>query len=112
MKIRSDHPGLSSNHFHPSGWDDGWTLPGLDGYGINREQNTVVYHRWLNQGPGKLDRYFVVLNFSQDTRNCTFRVPEEGPCLDLISNTSATPVDGWLSSTVGSNWGAIFHRTD
>ncbi len=112
MKIRNDHPGLRSNHFHPSGWDESWTLLNPDGYGINREQNTVVYHRWLDQGPGRLERYYIVLNFSQETRHCSFRVPVQGPWLDLIGYASATPVDGWLHSTVSSNWGAIYYRRD
>jgi pullulanase len=112
MEIRKNHPGLSSSNFHPREWDEGWTLPNPDGYGINREKNTVVYHRWLDQGPGRLERYYVVLNLSQETRQCAFRVPEQGHWLDLISNTSATPVDGWLHCTIGSNWGAIFYRKD
>ena len=113
LKIRDDHPGLCSNNFYPGKWDEGWTVPNPDdGCGINRDQNTVVYHRWLDQGPGGLERYYVVINFSQETRHCWFRVPEQGPWLDLISNTSVTPVDGWLHSTVGSNWGAIYYRKD
>lgn len=112
MKIRNDHPGLCSNNFHPSRWDQCWNLPNPDGYGINREQNTVVYHRWLDRGPNRLERYYIVLNFSQETRHCSFRVPVQGPWLDLISNASATADDGWLHSTVSSNWGAIYYRVD
>ena len=33
------------------------------------------------------------------------RVPEDDPWQDLISGAMVTPENGWLRSTVGSNWG-------
>ena len=112
MDIREAHPGLRASQFHPRGWDEAWTLPDPDGYGIDRGQNTVVYHRWLDQGPGQFDRYYIFLNFSQETRSRSIRVPVDGPWLDLISGDAVTANDGWLYGSAGSNWGAIYHRRD
>lgn len=110
MKTREEHPGLQLNQIHPAGWDAGWTLPDPSGFGIDRGQNTVVYHRWFDQGPDRLDRDHIVLNFSQGTQHRSFQVPVGGPWLDLISGVPLTPSDGWLHRSVGSNWGAIYYR--
>jgi hypothetical protein len=40
------------------------------------------------------------------------RVPENAPWQDLINGAMVTPENGWLRSTVGSNWGAIDYRRD
>jgi hypothetical protein len=113
LKIRNEHPALCSNNFYPGGWDETWTTPDPNGYGINREQNTVVYHRWLNNQAGmRVDRYYVVLNFSQEEQQCSLRVAVDAPWRDLLSDATAVPDRGWLHSVVGSNWGAIYYRRD
>lgn len=113
MQIRQDHPGLRSPHFYPSGWQDGWTLMNPQGFGIDRGRNVVVYHRWgddKGDGTGRLERFYVVLNFSQQTQRLSFEVPDAGPWRDLIGGGNAPFAGGRLQVEVGSNWGAIYYQ--
>ena len=110
IAIRQAHPGLRSSNFFPGDWNDAWTQPNPQGFGIDRDRNVVVYHRWGNDAGGRLERFYVVLNFSQETRHVTFEVPDAGPWRDLIGGGTVTAVDGRLRVDVGSNWGAIYYR--
>lgn len=74
------------------------------------DQNVVVYHRWDESGGRILARYYVVLNFSQETRQVRFRVPDGGPWADLLGGDNLAANDSWGQATVGSNWGAIYWK--
>jgi pullulanase len=110
MDLRKQHPGLRSAHFYPRDWDEGWTQPDPNGYGIDRARNVVVFHRWDEDENGPTERYYVALNFSQQTQHVAFAVPDAGPWQDLISGATVTATDGRLQGDVGSNWGAIYYR--
>jgi hypothetical protein len=77
------------------------------GFGIDRARNVVVYHRWGIDDAGRLERLYVVLNFSQHTQTVSFRV-SDGLWQELLGGGSATPSNGWLTVDVGSNWGGIY----
>ena len=111
IEIRREHPGLRSANFYPRGWDEGWTQPDPHGFGIDRARNVVVYHRWGDDSAGRLERFYVVLNFSGETRRVSFEVPDAGPWTDLISGGVASAPGGRLDVDVGSNWGVIYHKT-
>lgn len=110
MQIRNNHPGLRSSNFYPRDWNDGWTQLNLQGFGIDRARNVVVYHRWGEDGGERLERFYVVLNFSKETRHVAFEVPDSGPWRDLISGASVNANDGRLHVDIGSNWGAIYYQ--
>ena len=112
IRIRRDHPGLRSPNFHPAHWDESRTERDEHGFGIDRNRNVLVYHRWGDDGAGRTERFYVVLNFSQETRRASFEVPGAGAWTDLIGGASRTPVAGRLDVEVGSNWGAIYYRAD
>ena len=78
--------------------------------GIDRANNVVVYHRWGDDDQGRLERFYVVLNFSQFTQQVSFEVPDAGPWMDLISGHAVTAASGQLNLEIGSNWGAIYFR--
>ncbi len=110
IDIRKGHPGLHSSNFHPRGWQDGWALPDGDGYGIYRNRNVAVYHRWGEDETGRAELFYVVLNFSGMDQGVTFTVPDDGPWQELLSGNPATGVNRKLSVEVGSNWGAIYYK--
>jgi glycosidase len=112
MKLRKEHPALRGSNFHPSGWDESRTVRDSHGFGIDRANNIVVYHRWGDDGAGKTERLYVVLNFSQYDQDVSFEVPSPGPWTELIGGGTATAADGRLHVRVGSNWGAVYHRAD
>jgi 1,4-alpha-glucan branching enzyme len=112
LKIRADHPGLRSANFYPSGWDSGQTTLNPQGFGIDRARNLVVCHRWGDDGAGKLERFYVALNFSGQTQHFSFEVPVNGPWTDLMGGQTLAPANGRLEFDLGSNWGAIYYRKD
>jgi len=112
MRIRKEHPGLRSANFYPNNWDGSKTQRDADGFGIDRGQNVVVYHRWGDDGAGRTERFYIVLNFSGFTRHVSFAVPAPGPWTDLISGTAQTASGGRLNVDIGSNWGSIWFRKD
>jgi pullulanase len=112
MAIRRAHPGLRSPNFYPSEWDESHTAPNEHGFGIDRARNVVVYHRWGDDGQGRLERFYVVLNFSPQPQHISFEVPNAGPWRNLIDGVSVNAVNGRLEVDIGSNWGAIYYRLD
>ncbi len=111
MRIRSEHPALRTSNFYPANWDGSQTR-NEHGLGIDRSNNVVVYHRWGDDGAGCIERFYVVLNFSQFTRHVSFEVPAGSPWTDLIGGGQFTAADGRLNVDVSSNWGAVYFRMD
>lgn len=110
IEIRRRHPGLRSMNFYPRGWDESRAEPDPHGFGIDRARHVVVYHRWGDDGQGRTERFYVVLNFSQQTRQVSFEVPGAAPYRELIGGGTAVPSGGRLHVEVGSNWGAVYYQ--
>jgi pullulanase len=112
IQIRRDHHRLRSNNFYPRGWDEGWTQPNPQGFGIDRKRNVVVYHRWGDDGQGQTEYFYIVLNFSGETRDVSFEIRDGGPWMDLISGVSKSPSGNLMSVSINSNWGAIYYKKE
>jgi hypothetical protein len=112
MKIRRDHPVLGASNFYPSDWKDEWTKFDENGYGIDRDRNLVVYHRWGVNTGNNLERFYIVLNFSQQLlRDVSFVVPDSGPWQDLISGkVISAQSDDRLHIDIDPNSGAIYYK--
>jgi pullulanase len=110
IALRRDHPGLTSLHFHPSGWSEADTHPDADGFGIDRDRQTVVLHRWGTAASGRLERLYVVLNFSEAEQEVSLSFPEDDGWTDLLSGWQPPVRDHWLTFRVGPCWGHVFHK--
>jgi pullulanase len=110
IDIREKHPGLTSPEFHPRFWDESHTQVDSDGFGIDVARQVVVYHRWGSAADGRVEKFYVVLNFSQSTQTVNISFPEDGGWTDLLSGWQPTVVNNWLRFDVGSNWGHIFYK--
>jgi len=110
IQIRNDHPGLRSDNIYPVDWPkDQGTFNDM-GYGVQRETGIVIYHRWGNSGTGIVQRFMIVLNFSQVERTVTVPFPSDGVWEDLLSGWKPTVVGNRLAFQVGSNWGHVFFK--
>jgi pullulanase/glycogen debranching enzyme len=109
MTLRKNNPALQTGNFYPSNWDESHTQLDPDGYGIDRDRNIVVYHRWGDAPGGKTDKYYVVLNFSQSDQQVSFAAPD-GSWKELINGAIVHTSNGRISDTVSSNWGAIYYQ--
>jgi glycosidase len=82
--LRRDHAGLRSSNFYPSNWDESDTQRNEHGFGIDRTNNIVVYHRWGDNGTGRTERFYIALNFSNFKQHISFEVASPGPWTDLM----------------------------
>ena len=86
--------------------------PDSNGFGVDVEKGTVVYHRWGQASDGQLERFVIALNFSAGTQ--TIDIPLPGGVLweDLLSGWRVTPTSGdkLHQQGVSGNWGYIFYK--
>ena len=107
--IRAHHAGLTSPNFHPRFWDESWGQLDADGFGIDVARQLVVFHRWGNGADGRLEKFYVVLNFSPWAQTVEMTFPEDEGWVDLLSGWCPPVKDHRLRFEVGSNWGHIFY---
>ena len=115
--IRQAYPALRGRNFYPSPWAEWQTRFNPAGFGVDTERQVVLYHRWGNNpATGALQRFYIVLNFSDQPRSVTVPLPANGQWRDLLSNYDGNwtvEVSGHrLDLEVGSNWGHIFFREE
>lgn len=112
IHIRRDHPALRSPNFHPWNWESWMQKPDSNGYGVDVDKDTVVYHRWGQASDGQLERFIIALNFSAETQSIDIPLPDGGVWEDLLSGWRVTPTAGdkLRQQSIGSNWGHIFYK--
>jgi 1,4-alpha-glucan branching enzyme len=114
MEIRRNYEGLRSTKFYPENWEDWQTKLNPEGFGVDTEKQIVVFHRWGNDSAGTLQRFIIVLNFSDFPQWVTVKFPENGVWTDLLSDFNGSwkvdVRDKTLNFEVGSNWGHIFFK--
>ena len=106
MQIRKSHPSLRSGNFYPSSWSG--SQRDHDGFGVDVEKGIVVYHRWGSGTDGRLERFIVALNFSDQNRPVTLSFPENGHWADLLSGGAVQIANYRLDIALESNWGHIY----
>ena len=112
IAIRAQHPALRSPNFYPRGWEPWMQQPDPEGYGVDVEKGTVVYHRWGPADDGETERFVIALNFSPGTQAIDIPLPGGGTWVDLLSGWRPTPADGHglRQHPIGSNWGHVFYK--
>jgi pullulanase len=112
IRIRKEHPALRSPNFYPANYDGSWTRFNGEGYGVAVDQGLVIYHRWGNRDDGQLERFIVVLNFSDYDQFISLPFSVNGKWEDLLNGGSVKINDYWLSNQrISSNWGRIYYHS-
>jgi pullulanase len=111
--LRTAHPALRSSNFYPSQWNQEIVTRDANGFGIDVDAQVVVYHRFGTNAAGKLERFYVVLNFSDDPngRTVQLQVAALGTWTDLLSADSFITTDYGLSVWVGRCWGRVLYQS-
>ena len=86
--------------------------PDLNGYGVDVEKGTVVYHRWGLADDGQVERFIIALNFSEITQVIDIPLPAGGVWEDLLSGWRVAPTGGdkLRQQGISSNWGYLFYK--
>ncbi|HTK07868.1 MAG TPA: alpha amylase C-terminal domain-containing protein, partial [Ktedonobacteraceae bacterium] len=110
LGLRQQHPGLHSPNFYPNDYDWNWHSFSPEGYGVDEQRQVIIYHRWGNAADGQIERFMVVLNFSDTAQYVTIPLPTNGQWTDLLNgNTLVTTQDyRLLNYPIPSNWGCLF----
>lgn len=111
IMLRNRFAALRSDNFYPSGWQLSQTQFNEWGYGIDVAHGLMIYQRWGNNERGALERFNVVLNFSETDTWLDVPFPESGVWLDVLNDKPETVNDAWLRGCeVKSNWGRLFFK--
>ncbi len=110
LGLRRLHKGLRSPNFYPDYYDEGWHNFSPEGYGVDEQRQVIIYHRWGEADDGGLERFVVVLNFSDATQPVEIPLPANGAWKDLLNgNTVVQTTDYRLHNyPVSANWGCLF----
>jgi pullulanase/glycogen debranching enzyme len=112
--IRHSYPALRSNNFYPEEWEEWQTRFNQAGFGVDTQKQVVIFHRWGHDQQGNLQRFIIVLNFSDSDQPVSVHFPENGEWTDLLSGLEGSwrPIvnDYKFDMVVGSNWGHVFFR--
>lgn len=115
IQLRHQYPALRSRNMYPAIWDEWQTQFNPEGFGVDTARQLAIFHRWSEE-PSGFQRFYIVLNFSDNAHPVSLRLPVEGPWVDLLSGLdgswSAMAVGGLLQYEVQPYWGNIFFRED
>jgi pullulanase len=111
VRLRQAHPALRSANFHPRPYDTRLDRFDADGYGVDTARRLAIYHRWGKGDDGRLERFIVVLNFSDDDQWTDIPFSTNGVWTDLL-NGDSVDVGGFrlTGQRINSNWGRIYHQ--
>jgi len=106
IQIRKDHPSLSSPNFFP---DNNQNHP--DGYGAFPDKDVVIYHRYGYALDGRLERFMIVVNYSDFDQYTDIPFAVNGQWLDLLNGGSVNVTNFRLhNQRINSNWGRIYYK--
>jgi pullulanase len=112
--IRTGSAALSSPNFHPRNWDESRTTRDAEGFGLDVDRQVAVYHRWARDRAGRLERFYVVLNLSDEPqgRDVDLKVAVNSSWEDLLTGDVFDAFANSLSVHVGRCWGRVLFRRD
>jgi 1,4-alpha-glucan branching enzyme len=109
ISIRHAHPALRSHNFYPDAYDERDTEFNSQGYGVNEQNDIVIFHRWGKDDQGRLERFIIVLNCSEYEQVIDIPFSNNGKWDDLLNGGSVTIESFWLrNERISNHWGRIF----
>jgi 1,4-alpha-glucan branching enzyme len=110
--IRMNYPSLRTDNFYPQ-WESWQTEFNSEGYGVDVDKQIVIYHRWGDGNNGGLDKFIIVLNFSEQAQYVDIPFSHNGTWQDILNNSSEVVTNFRLYNyRVESNWGKVFFSNE
>lgn len=114
IALRREYAGLRSTNFYPETWETWQTQLNPVGFGVDTKKQVVIFHRWGYDNGGTLQRFIIVLNFSDQPQHVEVQFPENGTWTDLLNDYGESAKvyveNNKLDLVVNSNWGHIFFK--
>ena len=105
IQVRKSHSSLRSPNFFPFPFND------PDGYGSFPDKDVVVYHRYGAAADGQLERFIIVINYSDFEQFVDIPFSVNGRWDDLLNEQSAVIENFRLfNQQINSNWGRIYFK--
>ena len=83
--IRRQYPALRGTNFYPAEWDGAQSTFNAAGFGADTSRQVMIFHRWGQSDAGRLQRFYIVLNFSAESQSVRVPLPENGSWTDLLA---------------------------
>jgi len=105
IRIRKEHASLRSANFFPFPFNH------PDGYGSFPEKDVVIFHRYGSATDGELERFIIVINYSDFDQFIDIPFSVNGHWDDFLNEQSAVVENLRLSNQpIASNWGRIYYK--
>jgi 1,4-alpha-glucan branching enzyme len=112
INIRKQHLGLRSDNFYPANWETWQSQFNPQGFGVDVARGVVIFHRWGDDGSGKVERFIVVVNHSSDPRVVSVPFSVNGTWRDLLNDFDVNVTNSRIDNfTVNSHWGNVFFNS-
>jgi len=110
IQIRLSYPGLRSPNVYPA-YEPGQSGFNASGYGVDTARQLVVFHRWGANEASELQRFTIVLNFSDQSHRIAIPFAANGTWHDLLNDRYDNVYDYRLpNQEITSNWGRVYVR--
>ena len=105
IQIRANHASLRSPNFFPADNQN------HDRYGVFPGQNVAVFHRFGQGQDGSLERFIIVVNYSDFDQSVDVPFSDNGTWTDLLNGVTFSVTNFLLlGNRIPSNWGRVFFR--
>jgi 1,4-alpha-glucan branching enzyme len=110
LDIRARYPALRSPNLYPVEHHEEWQCFNPEGHGVCVHKDVVIYHRWGQAEDNALERFTVVINFSDYDQWVDIPLPVNGAWNDLLGAQAYQAADWCLANhRVPSNWGRVLY---
>jgi pullulanase len=113
IALRKSCPSLRSANFYPRFYDEQNTHFDAQGYGVDIDKDVVIYHRWGTAEDGRLERFIIILNFSDFDQYVDIPFSVNGVWEDRLNGDSIDVHNFHLfDQRINSNWGRLYYRKE
>jgi 1,4-alpha-glucan branching enzyme len=113
IRLRLAHPALRSDDIYPTGWESWQTSFNPQGYGVDVGKQVIIYLRWGQDDENRLERFIVVINFSDQVQHVDIPFSTNGRWQDLLNDREVWVFNWQLpNQEIASNWGMIYYQRE
>lgn len=104
IQIRKNHPALRTTNYFPAN-----NHP--DGYGAFLDKDVVIFHRYGSAQAGQLERFIIIINYSDFDQYVDIPFSTNGMWQDLLNETTDFVEHFRLfNQRISSNWGRVYYN--